>query len=408
MKSIGKRMVIGVLQQTLRRPISNTELERRWSLVRNILKQKDLDSLIVQNSNMHLGGYVRWFTDLPAEYNLPMTVIFPVDDEMTLIRSNLAPMTPYPTTEIIRGVKEVQTAPFSPSLYYTGEREVGLVIETLRKRGPKGIGIVGRAFFSAGFMNELREAFPQTEFVDLTDEIDFMKAIKSEEEMKCIRETCQLHDKIWSALPSIIKPGMYEYQIRSEVQQLAINLGSEEQLIFLGTAQPGLPCGMNMFNFANRKVQKGDYGTLLLEVSGPGGYYAESARNFCFSEPTKEHVDAWDVAVKAQKLTQDLLTPGRDSREIVRQFNKYVKALGYCEEGRLYGHSQGYDLIERPAFMPDYEDGVETMKIQVGMNCSLHPYFTDDVLTVYINDNYYVTEHGAEKLHKTKPEIILL
>ncbi len=48
------------------------------------------------------------------------------------------------------------------------------------------------------------------------------------------------------------------------------------------------------------------------------------------------------------------------------------------------------------------------MEIRAGMNISLHPYFVDDVQTVYINDNYYVTEHGAEKIHKTPPEIIIL
>lgn len=394
--------------ERIRRPISDAELNRRWSLVRNLLKKRNLDSIIVQNTNMHLGGYVRWFTDLPAEYNLPMTVIFAIDEEMTLIRSRLAPMYAFPPPGVIRGVKEVMTACYSPSLHYTADTEVGLTIETLKKRNPRSVGIAGRAFFSAEFLNKLKAAFPNTEFVDLTDEIDLMKALKSDEEMELVRETCRVHDLIWSAFPSIVKPGMYEYQIRSEVQQLSINLGSEEQLIFLGTAQPGLPCGMNMFNYANRRVQEGDYGTLLLEVSGPGGYYAESARNFCFGEPTKEHAEAWEVAVKAQKLTQDLLTPGRDSREIVREYNKYVAARGYCQEGRLYGHSQGYDLIERPAFMTDYEDGVETMKIQAGMNCSLHPYFTDETLTVYINDNYYVTAQGAEKIHQTPPEIILL
>jgi len=384
------------------------ELKRRWSLVRNLLKEKDLGCLIVQNTNMHLGGYVRWLTDIPAEYNLPMTVIIPVDDEMTLIRSRLAPMYGYPPIWAVRGVKEILTERYSPSLCYTGETEVGLTVDYLRRRNIKGVGYAGRAFFSAEFMTKLKAALPKIEFVDLTDEIDLMKAIKSDEEMELIRETCRIHDLIWEALPAIIKPGMYEYQIRSEVQQLAINLGSEEQLIFLGTAQQGMPCGMNMVNFANRRVQEGDYGTLLLEVSGPGGYYCESARNFSFGEPNKELIEAWEVAVKAQKLTQDLLTPGRDSREIVREFNKYVSAMGYNEERRLYGHSQGYDLIERPAFMADSEDGVETMMIQVGMNCSLHPYFTNDTLTVYINDNYYVTEHGAEKLHRTPPEIIIL
>ena len=69
----------------IRRPLSDAELKRRWFLIRNMLKEKDLDSMFAQNSNMALGGYVRWLTDVPSEYNLPMTVLFPVDDEMTLV-----------------------------------------------------------------------------------------------------------------------------------------------------------------------------------------------------------------------------------------------------------------------------------------------------------------------------------
>ncbi len=264
------------------------------------------------------------------------------------------------------------------------------------------------ASINAGLMKRTIAAFPNVEFVDVTDEFDLIKALKSDEEMELVRETARIHDSLWSALPAIVKPGVYEYQIRAEVMQLLMNLGSEEHLLFMGTAEPRKACGMSTFQYANRRVKEGDYGTLLVEVSGPGGYYCESARNFCFGEPFKELQDAWDVAVVAQQLTADLLTPGRPAKEIVAKYNKFVEEKGYCQEGRLYGHSQGYDLIERPAFMAYHEFGEETMTIQAGMNISLHPYFIDAVQTVYINDNYYVTENGAEKIHKTAPEIIIL
>lgn len=395
-------------RERIRRPLSDGELQRRWSLVRNLLKDKNLDCVIVQNTNMHLGGYVRWFTDVPAEYNLPMTAIFPVDDEMTLIRSSASTTSPYPPAWAARGVKKVLNAPFSPTLYYTGEIEAGLAAGVLRERAPKAVGIVGRAHISAGFLKRLKEQFPAVDFVDITEEIDLFKALKSEEEMARVREITKIQDMAWAALPSVFKVGMTEYQVRSALQELMMNQGNEEHLMFIGTAQPGKPAGMAMHNFAGRRIREGDYGVLLIEVSGPGGYYAESARNFCFGEPYKELADAWDAAVEGQQLTADLLTPGRDSREIVREYNKLMAKKGYSLEGRLYGHSQGYDLIERPAFMADSDDGVETMPIQAGMNCSLHPFITNDVVTVYINDNYYVTENGAEKLHKTPPEIILI
>lgn len=390
--------------ERIRRPISDRELERRWQEVRRLMKEKEVQLIFTQGNNVHLGGYVRWFTDIPAEYNFHMTVLFPVEEEMTLVRTNASPIPQW----ALRGVKEVMYAPFAPTLNYTAGEEMALIKNYIRKMKPDRIGYIGSGMITAGAMSALTEEFTDIEFVDITDEFDLIKALKSQEEMEFIRETARIQDLVWAALPAIIKPGMYEYQFRSQVMELLMNLGSEEHLLFVGTAEPGKACGLSTFQYANRRIKEGDYGILLMEVSGPGGYYCESARNFSFGEPYKEMADAWEVAKKGQQLTADLLTPGRDSGEIVQVYNQFVSDLGYSQEGRLYGHSQGYDLVERPAFMAYNHNGVETMKICAGMNCSLHPYLIDDVQTVYINDNYYVTENGAEKIHQTPPEIIIL
>ena len=392
------------MDHKITKAISDMELRRRWAETRKILREKDLEFLVTQGSNMHLGGYVRWFTDIPAEYNFHMTVLFPADDEMTLVRTSASLIPVW----ALRGVKEVLYAPFAPTLNYTSEIEIGLIEDYFIKRNPKRVGYIGTAMLTAGLMKALLEKFPQTEFVDITDEIDLVKALKSEDEMEFIRETARIHDEVWSAFPAIVKPGMMEYQIRAEVIKLLMDLGSEEHLIFMGTAEQGKSCGMSTFQYANRRVKDGDYGTLLMEVSGPGGYYCESARNFSFGEPCQALKNAWEVAVEGQQMTADLLMPGRDSTEIVARYNAFVAERGYSQEGRLYGHSQGYDLIERPAFMAHNENGVETMKVHAGMNCSLHPYLINDEQTVYINDNYYVTDHGAEKIHRTPPVMILL
>ena len=392
------------MDHKIRKAISDMELRRRWAETRKILREKDLEFLVTQGSNMHLGGYVRWFTDIPAEYNFHMTVLFPADDEMTLVRTSASLIPVW----ALRGVKEVLYAPFAPTLNYTSEIEIGLIEDYFIKRNPKRVGYIGTAMLTAGLMKALLEKFPQTEFVDITDEIDLVKALKSEEEMEFIRETARIHVEVCSAFPAIVKPGMMEYQIRAEVIKLLMDLGSEEHLIFMGTAEQGKSCGMSTFQYANRRVKDGDYGTLLMEVSGPGGYYCESARNFSFGEPCQALKNAWEVAVEGQQMTADLLMPGRDSTEIVARYNAFVAERGYSQEGRLYGHSQGYDLIERPAFMAHNENGVETMKVHAGMNCSLHPYLINDEQTVYINDNYYVTDHGAEKIHRTPPVMILL
>jgi len=78
-------------KQILTTPISTQELERRWKAVRKTMREEKIDYLVMQNDNEWLGGYVKWFIDIPAKNGYPTTVIFPIDDEMTTITSGGKP-----------------------------------------------------------------------------------------------------------------------------------------------------------------------------------------------------------------------------------------------------------------------------------------------------------------------------
>src|SRR5262249_56781968 len=66
-------------------PISTQELKRRWAAVRKEMAARGIDALVMQNSSDWLGGYVKWFTDVPAHNDYPRNVIFHRDDLMTVI-----------------------------------------------------------------------------------------------------------------------------------------------------------------------------------------------------------------------------------------------------------------------------------------------------------------------------------
>ena len=73
------------LSERLQTPISTAELERRWAAVRAAMEGEKIDVLLMQNNNDHMGGTVKYFTDLPATNGYPLTVVFPRDDLMTLV-----------------------------------------------------------------------------------------------------------------------------------------------------------------------------------------------------------------------------------------------------------------------------------------------------------------------------------
>src|ERR1700730_2095154 len=80
-----RRTKMEVLSERLQTPISTAELERRWAAVRAAMERDKIDVLLMQNNSDQMGGYVKYFTDLPATNGYPLTVVFPRDDLMTLV-----------------------------------------------------------------------------------------------------------------------------------------------------------------------------------------------------------------------------------------------------------------------------------------------------------------------------------
>jgi hypothetical protein len=107
-------------RESLTLSTSDYELERRWKAVRERMAVEHIDVLVMQNQNQWLGGYVQWFTDIPARNGYPMTVVFPVNEGMTTITSGGTPPGDYgPPAWTLRGVEHRLTAPYFPSLHYT-------------------------------------------------------------------------------------------------------------------------------------------------------------------------------------------------------------------------------------------------------------------------------------------------
>jgi len=389
-------------KQILTESISTQELERRWKEVRKRMKEENIDFLVMQNDNEWLGGYVKWFTDIPARNGYPMTVIFPIDDEMTTITCGGKPPGDLgPPAWTMRGVKRRLTAPYFRSLMYSNTYDAELAVEALKVKKKGKIGIVGKGTMSAAFYEHLRNGLPGVTFMDTTDLVDQIKAIKSDEEMSLIKKTTSLQDEAMEYAKKVIRPGRRDFEIVADMIHKVIDLGSEEQLAMGGSGPLGRPVPMQKRHFQNRVVKEGEQFTLMIEVNGPGGMYAEIGRIFFLGKAPSELRDAFEMAKETQRVTLKLLKPGADPAEIWKANNEFLVKKGFPPETRLYAHGQGYDLVERPAIRDD-----EPMKLKAGMNITVHPIIGTDRVWVWICDNYLITESGvSECLHKTPQKI---
>lgn len=384
--------------------ISDQELERRWRETRKRMKEEDIDFLVMQNDNEWLGGYVKWFTDVPAKNAQPHTVIFPVDEEMTTItHGGKPPGDVGPPAWTLRGVKRRLTAPFFRSAAFTNTYDVELAVEVLKARKKARIGILGKGSMSAAFYEHLLKNLSGWSVVEAADLVDPVKAVKSDEEINLIKKTAVLQDHAIDYAKKAIRPGRRDFEIIADIIHHVTDSGSEEQLVLGGSGPVGQPVAIRKRHFQNRMVREGDQFSLLIEVNGPGGMYTEIGRIFFVGGRVPAELnDAAALAVEIQEATLRMLRPGADPADIWRANNALLERKGFLPETRLYAHGQGYDLVERPLIRDD-----EPMKLQAGMNITVHPTVGSDRVWVWVCDNYLVTTTGvSECLHKTPKEII--
>ena len=383
--------------------ISDRELERRWALTRGLMKDRGIDVLIMQNTNDWLGGYVRWFTDLPANNSYPRTVIFHANAPMSVVEMGpTGARRTFTTDETVhRGVGEMSHTPSFTSIGYTDRDDVQLGIEALAKHPHGTIGLITPGVLPYAFVSALKSRFDTTTFIDITPAIDALKAIKSAEEIALIRRTAQLQDDVFAEVLKDIRPGMRDIDVTSIAQRKGQILGSE-QGIFLGGSSPlGIRSPFVPRYMQGRTLQKGDHLSLLVEINGPGGFYTEMARTIVLGKASTELKDGFAAVKAAQDYSLSLMKPGTAVKDIFATHNEYMKRNGMPAETRLYAHGQGYDMVERPLIRQD-----DDMTLRQGMCLAVHPGYETPSLFAVICDNYLIEESGVSAcLHRTEKTV---
>jgi Xaa-Pro aminopeptidase len=384
-------------------PISKQELERRWAAVRKEMEARGIDALVMQNSSDWLGGYVKWFTDVPAHNDYPRNVIFHRSDLMTVVEMGARdgraksdgndPLNP--------GVGEFIYSPSFFSVNYTHDYDATFIAQELKRRGYKTIGWLGRGRLQFDLVRVVQEQVTGAAFVDATDFVDRIKAIKSPEEIALIRRAAAMQDAQFAKVLAAIKPGVRDSDLAALAQYEGELLGSEQGLFRCSSAPLGEPAILRGRHYQGRIMQPGDYITLLIENNGPGGFYAELARTMVLGKASQELRDAFEVVRDAQKHTVGNLKPGASCPDIYASHNDYMKSRGAPPELRLYGHSQGYDLVERPLLRSD-----ETIPLAADMCVAVHPGFPTKTNFVFICDNFLIHQDGtAEHIHKSAQKL---
>ena len=392
------------MSERLNTPISTPELERRWQAVRAAMRDAKIDVLLMQNNNDYMGGYVKYFTDTPATNGYPNTVVFPREEEMTVVCQGPfgGVETPAPADGKWRGVKQVLTTPSYASAHYTNDYDPELAAKALKAFARATIGYVGTYQMSFALLDYLKRAFPQANFVDATELVDKIKVIKSAEEMELVKRAALMQDGAMAAAFAAVKPGMRDIEVAAVAQHYSLCHGSENGIYLCASMPLGSPSKFGNRHVQNRVIQEGDQIALLVEDNGPGGMYTELGRSCVVGKVPQAMKDELDFCKQARKFTLDLLKPGAPCKDIWDAFNDFMRKNGRPPEARLYCHGQGYDLVERPLIRGD-----EPWSIAKDMNIVVHPTYVHAGFLNWLCDNYLIGGNGpGDRLHQFPEEVV--
>ena len=205
-------------------------------------------------------------------------------------------------------------------------------------------------------------------------------------------------------ITEIIRPGMKEYELQLMIIAKLLELGSEEQLVMIGSGPADVCAPIQYTHYQNRTIEKGDAVVIMVETSGCGGYYCEISRPYIVGgKPSDELKRLFYQSKEVQNRTAQLLKPGMIAGQITDKINVVLDEMNLPREKRIFTHGQGYDLIESPGFAE-----IDETLLQENMNIAVHPTYATAKAFGFCCDNYLVTPEGGKRLETFPQEIIIV
>jgi Xaa-Pro aminopeptidase len=369
---------------------SKEEMQRRWDLAKKFMEERGLDYLVTQCNDWVLCQYVRWFAEVRSLHYTYL--LFDKDGEMTMISHGAAGGKAIPW-EV--GLTNNIAIPVFNNACYADSFAAEKAVEVIRKKGCRKLGFIGMNLITVGFYNNLLKGLPGVETVDVTNEFDYLVAVKSEEELAFLQAACDMHDAAAYAIPSLVYAGRLEREFGADLYRLAMLMGADEYLSNIFVCSSRLAGPMFALHYQNKIIEQGDALNVLFEVPTKEGYYADLHRYFNVGEPAPEMLEVMVAGIEVQDYIASICKPGIKGKEVFEACNEWLTQSGFAPENRLCGHGQGYGLVERPYF-----DAFDDMVLKENMYLAIHPTVKAKGASVQIGDNFVVTAEGAKRMTK--------
>lgn len=251
-----------------------------------------------------------------------------------------------------------------------------------------------------------KKEFEGVEFITtalLDDEINLIRAVKTEEEKIKIEKAQRIAEKAFDHILTFIKPGMTEREISLELDYTMLRSGAEA-LSFDTIAVTGKKTSMPHGVPGDNVVKTGDFITLDFGAVFDG-YHSDMTRTFAVGNVSDKQLEVYNTVLEAQLKGMELIKAGTLCKAVDEAARNVIKSKGYGEFfGHGYGHGVGIEIHEFPRLSPKSEAVLE-----LGHVVTAEPgIYIPDEFGVRIEDMVMVTETGYYNFTKSEKKLIII
>ncbi|GAB4525869.1 MAG: aminopeptidase P family protein [Anaerolineales bacterium] len=243
-------------------------------------------------------------------------------------------------------------------------------------------------------LHYLQAAAPQANFVDGSEVIGMLRMRKDSSEIMAMRKAVAVAQQALLATLPLIRPGMSEKELASELVLQLLRHGSEPELPFFPIVAGG-PNSANPHAVpTDRPLQRGEL--LLIDWGATvDGYYADLTRTFALGEVPDEMQHIAAIVAQANAAGRAAARPNLPAGAVDAAARQVIREAGYAAYfTHRTGHGLGMDTHE-----PPYMYAENTLTLAPGMTFTVEPgIYLPGLGGVRIEDDVVITAEGAESL----------
>jgi len=312
-------------------PFSESEYKSRQEKLKEVMEKSNLDLIIL--TSMHNVAYYTGF--IYCSFGRPYGCIV-TEKKIVTISANIDAGQPW------------RRSACDNIIYTDWKRDNFLkAIEAVigKSKNPKSIGIEND-HVTLEINKKLASLFDTSKMIDISKDLMKLRMIKSNEELKIIRNGARIADIGGEEIIKNIKVGASELEIaiagRDKMElEIAKTYPEAEYMDTWVWLQSGINTDGAHNPKTSRKLKSGDI-ISLNTFPMISGYYTALERTLFLHKADEASLKAWEANVKVHKRGLELIKPGVKCSEICHELNDLFAQLGYLKYRTFgYGHSFG-------------------------------------------------------------------